>query len=125
MRSEALGIAEAPAEAHVGAPAEDNARPVGHCDVAVIGAGPYGLAAAAHLRAAGLATRAFGHTMAYWRRNMPQGMKLRHATGIAHPDGAFSLEAFADVDATAALRPLPIETFVAYGEWFQQHAVPD
>jgi FAD-dependent urate hydroxylase len=29
------------------------------------------------------------------------------------------------VDASAALRPLPIETFIAYAEWFQQHAVPD
>jgi cation diffusion facilitator CzcD-associated flavoprotein CzcO len=118
-------LAEAPARPAGIAPVAERARPVSRCNVAVIGAGPYGLAAAAHLRAAGLATRAFGHTMAFWRRNMPKGMKLRHATSIAHPDGSFSLETFAGVDATAALRPLPIETFIAYGEWFQQHAVPD
>jgi len=125
MGSEALGLAEAPARPDAVAPFVEGARPVGRCDVAVIGAGPYGLAAAAHLRAAGLATRAFGHTMAFWRRNMPQGMKLRHATSIAHPDGSFSLETFADIEATAALRPLPVETFIAYGEWFRQQAVPD
>src|SRR5262249_61460439 len=117
MQFEALGMAEAPADAHVGAPAEKHVRPVGRCDVAVIGAGPYGLAAAAHLRAAGLATRVFGHTMAFWRRNMPKGMKLLHATSISHPDDAFSLEAFARLDPAAATRPLPIETFIAYGEW--------
>src|ERR1043166_9067511 len=125
MRSEGLGVAEVPAGAHIGAPAAERVRPVARCDVAVIGAGPYGLAAAAHLRAAGLATRVFGHSMAFWRRNMPKGMKLRHATSIAHPADAFSLETFARLDPAAATRPLPIETFIAYGEWFQQHAVPD
>jgi cation diffusion facilitator CzcD-associated flavoprotein CzcO len=72
-----------------------------------------------------LATRAFGHTMAFWRRNMPKGMKLRHATGIADLDDSLSLDAFAHANADAATRPLPIETFIAYGEWFQRHAVPD
>jgi FAD-dependent urate hydroxylase len=125
MLSEDLSVAEAPALTDVGTPAAERVRPVARCDVAVIGAGPYGLAAAAHLRAAGLATRVFGHTMAFWRRHMPKGMKLRHASSIAHPGDSFSLETFARVDARAAIRPLPIETFVAYGEWFQQHAVPD
>lgn len=125
MRTDGLGLAEAPMAADVGAFVAARARPVGRCDVAVIGAGPYGLAAAAHLRVAGLATRTFGHTMAFWRRNMPKGMKLRHATGISHPDSAFSLEAFARVAPAAAIRPLPIETFIAYAEWFRHHAVPD
>jgi len=125
MRYEGLGLAEATAAADLGTPAMERVRPVARCDVAVIGAGPYGLAAAAHLRAAGFATRVFGHPMAFWRRNMPKGMKLRHATSISHPDDSFSLETFARVDPAAAIRPLPIETFIAYGEWFQQHAVPD
>jgi FAD-dependent urate hydroxylase len=125
MRSDSLTVAETPATASVDGALAQRARPVGRCDVAVIGAGPYGLAAAAHLRAAGLATRAFGHTMAFWRRNMPKGMKLRHATGIADLDDNFSLDAFARDNAGAAVRPLPIETFIAYGEWFQRQAVPD
>src|SRR5262249_40310163 len=84
MRSDDLGLAEAPAT-DLGSPVADRVPPVARCDVAVIGAGPYGLAVAAHLRAAGLATCAFGHTMAFWRRNMPKGMKLRHATSISDP----------------------------------------
>ena len=47
------------------------------CEVAVIGAGPYGLAIAAHLAAAGVETRTFGEPMGFWRNNMPKGMKLR------------------------------------------------
>ncbi len=125
MRSEGLSLAEVAASAEVGSPIADRTRAVTRCDVAVIGAGPYGLAAAAHLRAAGLAPRIFGHTMAFWRRSMPKGMKLRHATSICGPDDSFSLEAFARECPAAAIRPLPIETFIAYAEWFQRHAVPD
>ena len=125
MRSDGLGLAEARPVADFGAAVAERVQPVARCDVAVIGAGPYGLAAAAHLRTTGMATRAFGQSMAFWRRNMPKGMKLRHATGISHPTGSFSLEAFASVDPMAAIRPLPIETFIAYAEWFQQQAVPN
>jgi cation diffusion facilitator CzcD-associated flavoprotein CzcO len=124
MEAEGLGMAEASA-ADVGAPTVGRVQPISRCDVAVIGAGPYGLAAAAHLRAAGLATRVFGHTMAFWRRNMPKGMKLRHATSISGLDDSVTLEAFARGHPEAAIRPLPIETFIAYAEWFQRHAVPD
>ena len=42
--------------------------------VAVIGAGPYGMAAAAHLRGAGIETLVFGRTMHFWKNHMPQGM---------------------------------------------------
>lgn len=40
-------------------------------EVAIIGAGPYGLSAAAHLRAAGVKATIFGHTMGFWERQMP------------------------------------------------------
>jgi cation diffusion facilitator CzcD-associated flavoprotein CzcO len=42
-----------------------------HCEVAIIGAGPYGLSAAAHLRAAGVETRSFGAPMEFWSTHMP------------------------------------------------------
>ena len=51
------------------------------CDTIVIGAGPFGLAAAAHLKAQGVATRVFGEPMSFWRQNMPKGMKLRSPWG--------------------------------------------
>jgi FAD-dependent urate hydroxylase len=94
------------------------------CEVAVIGAGPYGLSVAAHLRQAGLSTRVFGEPMSFWRDHMPKGMRLRspwHATNISNPDASLSLDAYSSHDGT----PLPLEKFVAYGIWFQEHAVPD
>ena len=68
------------------------------CDVAVIGAGPYGLAAASHLRAAnGLEVRVLGRPMDFWEHQMPVGMLLRSpyvASNIADPDRALDLDAY-------------------------------
>lgn len=97
-------------------------------EVAVIGAGPYGLAVAAHLRAAKISTRAFGRPMSFWREHMPRGMRLRSpwaATHIADPEKRFSLDVFARQAALAPRDQLPIEHFVQYGDWFARHAVPD
>jgi thioredoxin reductase len=98
------------------------------CTVAVIGAGPYGLAAGAHLRAANVETLVFGEPMEFWRRNMPRGMKLRspwRASHIADPDGKFSLAAYASEKGFQATEQFPLDAFVKYGEWFQARAVPD
>jgi FAD-dependent urate hydroxylase len=98
------------------------------CEVAVIGAGPYGLAMAAHLRAAAVSTRVFGRPMSFWRENMPKGMRLRSpwiATHIADPDKHYSLDVYAPRVALTPCEQLPLEQFVQYGEWFQRQAVPD
>ncbi len=98
------------------------------CDVAVIGAGPYGLAVAAHLRGAKVPTRVFGESMETWRANMPKGMRLRspwRASHIADPGGRFTLDAFAVQHAIPHQDELPLEHFQRYGEWFQQQTVPD
>jgi cation diffusion facilitator CzcD-associated flavoprotein CzcO len=98
------------------------------CEAAVIGAGPYGLGVAAHLRATGLSTQAFGEPMGFWRRNMPKGMWLRspwRGSHIPDPQGKFRLEAFAAEIGVAPAENMPLEQFVRYGEWFQSHAVPD
>jgi FAD-dependent urate hydroxylase len=98
------------------------------CEAAVIGAGPYGLSVAAHLKGAGVATRVFGEPMAFWRGNMPKGMILRspwRATHLSDPNSTLSLDAYAAANGVDSGKPLPLEKFVAYGEWFQQQAVPD
>ena len=98
------------------------------CEVAVIGAGPYGLAMAAHLRAAKISTHVFGDTMAFWRKNMPSGMKLRspwRASTIADPDNAHTLDVFARDHGIARVENLPLADFMRYGEWFARRAVPD
>jgi lysine/ornithine N-monooxygenase len=97
-------------------------------DVAIIGAGPYGLAAAAHLRAAGVETRVFGEPMVFWERSMPKGMLLRSswdASHIADPARAYTLEAFNAAHPAPLTAPIPLAGFVAYGHWFQQQVVPD
>jgi len=97
-------------------------------EVAVIGAGPYGLSVAAHLKYAGISAHVFGRPMSFWRHRMPKGMKLRspwRATHLSTPNRSLSLDSYACERGLDRDKLLPLEEFVAYGEWFQQHAVPD
>jgi pyridine nucleotide-disulfide oxidoreductase len=96
-------------------------------DVAVLGAGPYGLAAAAHLRAAGLDIRVFGEPMSFWR-GMPAGMLLRSnwgATNIAELSGELSLDSYQRATGGRFTAPVPLERFIEYGDWVQRRVVPD
>ena len=98
------------------------------CAVAIIGAGPYGLAAAAHLRAANIPIRIFGEALSFWRANMPSGMKLRSpwvATHIADPRGCLTLDDYYRQAGMAVPKLLPVENFIDYGLWFQQRVAPD
>jgi hypothetical protein len=98
------------------------------CQVAIIGAGPYGLAATAHLRPAGLETWTFGQTMDFWRNQMPAGMLLRSpwsASHIADPHHALTLDEYEKARGVRLSRPVPLEDFVEYGQWFQRQVVPD
>ena len=98
------------------------------CDVAIVGAGPYGLAAAAHLRAAGVPIRIFGDAMSFWRHNMPTGMLLRSpwiATHIAEPGGRYLLDDYYREAGMTIPKLLPVENFVDYGDWFQRQVAPD
>jgi len=97
------------------------------CEVAVIGAGPHGLATAAHLRGAGIDVRVFGEVMGFWRRNMPAGMVLRSERPGSHipdPNQALTLEHFESKLGRRFPPRMALDDFVAYGTWFQQEAVP-
>ena len=103
-------------------------RSTADCEVVVIGAGPYGLAAAAHLRAANVSIRVFGEAMAFWRRNMPKGMQLRSpwiATHIADPLGRYLLDDYFREAGLPLPDRLPVEDFIDYGMWFQERVAPD
>lgn len=97
-------------------------------DVVVVGAGPYGLSAAAHLNARGLDVRVFGETMSFWDRHMPERMCLRspwQASHLSDPDRSLTIDAFETATEVRVSRPIPLACFVAYGRWFQSHAVPN
>jgi FAD-dependent urate hydroxylase len=97
-------------------------------EVAVIGAGPYGLSAGTYLKARGIRVRVFGEPMEFWAKKMPEGMLLRSprvASNIADPEGAFSLEAYEAAANIAPSAPLPLDTFVEYGRWFRHQLGSD
>ncbi|MCI3279233.1 FAD-dependent oxidoreductase [Streptomyces cylindrosporus] len=100
--------------------------------VAVIGAGPFGLSTAAHLRARGIPVRVFGEPMVSWRDHMPAGMLLKStpvASNLDAPQQGHNLVDYCDAAGIKRLVTdediIPIETFIAYGEWFQQKLVPE
>ena len=100
-------------------------------DVTIVGAGPYGLSLGAHLAAAGVGFRQFGLPMRLWQESMPRGMYLKSqgfASDLSSPDREHTLAAF----CTATGRPyasyglpVPLDTFVAYGQWFRRELLPD
>jgi hypothetical protein len=97
-------------------------------DITVIGAGPYGLSAGAHLkRIKGLDLRVFGEPMEFWDRHMPAGMFLRSPWSASHlsdPDTALTLDGFREKTRSDVPVPIPLAKFVEYGRWFQRQAVP-
>jgi FAD-dependent urate hydroxylase len=98
------------------------------CEVVVIGAGPYGLSAAAHLKSKGVSVRVFGKPMDFWATKMPAGMLLRSprvASNISNPTRAFQLEQYEKESGISAETRLKLSTFVGYGQWLQRGLVPD
>ena len=99
-------------------------------DVAIIGAGPYGLSIAAHLRKTKLTFRIFGTPMQSWRQQMPKGMHLKSdgfASSLYDPDSSFTLRHYCEEKklpyADVSL-PVSLEVFTAYGLEFQKRMVP-
>jgi cation diffusion facilitator CzcD-associated flavoprotein CzcO len=96
--------------------------------ISIIGAGPYGLAAAAHLRATGMDITVFGEPMSFWSTAMPAGMLLRSprvASSISDPDGKLDLDGYSATTGVPVGSPVPLEKFVRYGQWFQTTVAPD
>ena len=96
--------------------------------VVVIGAGPYGLAAANRLRREGFDVKVFGEPMIFWERNMPKGMFLRSsrdASNIGELHGPLTIDAYEKAKGITVTKPTPLTDFIDYGRWFQQTAIPD
>ena len=97
-------------------------------EVVVIGAGPYGLSAVANLQNLGADPYLIGKPMSFWKDNMPGGMLLRskgEASNIHAPQKHLSITAYEKAIKRRIPDPVPIEDFVAYGEWFQKQVAPN
>jgi len=100
-------------------------------NTAIIGAGPYGLSIAAHLRRSGVPFRIFGRPMDSWMEHMPKGMMLKSdgfASDIYDPEKAFTLRKFCaerGIEYADAGVPVRLDTFSAYGLAFRDRMVPE
>jgi thioredoxin reductase len=100
-------------------------------DIAIVGAGPYGLSIAAHLREAGVDFRIFGSPMEFWLRHMPKGMHLKSegfASSLSDPSGAFPLRTYCaerGIPYADIGNPVPLDVFSSYGQEFQKRFVPN
>jgi thioredoxin reductase len=100
-------------------------------DVAVVGAGPYGLSVAAHLAGQGANFKVFGRALQTWRDHMPRGMLLKSdgfASSLSAPSAGSSLGDYCvgrGLDYHPLTIPVALQTFVDYGLDFQRRFVPD
>jgi thioredoxin reductase len=100
-------------------------------EIAVVGAGPYGLSIAAHLRKLGLSFRIFGPAMDTWISHMPKGMCLKSdgfASDLYDPDGALTLKKYCSergIPYADMGLPVRLETFTEYGLAFRDRMVPE
>jgi FAD-dependent urate hydroxylase len=100
-------------------------------DTCIVGAGPYGLSVAAHLRDQQIPVRIFGDPLSAWRKNMPRQMFLKSvasASSLSTPKPGHKLADFCLQSGIKPLtdeEPIPIDLFVRYGLWFQENLVPD
>jgi len=100
-------------------------------ETAIIGAGPYGLSVAAHLRGLGIPFRIFGRPMDSWLAHMPKGMMLKSdgfASNIYDPADGFTLRHFCaekGINYSDAGLPVSRETFTQYGLAFRDRMVPE
>ena len=89
------------------------------CDVAIIGAGPYGLSLAAHLKARNIDFRIFGKPLDTWRKHMPKDMQLKSdgfASNLDAPEEGRTLKAYCAAEGYAYAdtgRPVSLDLFNA------------
>ncbi len=99
--------------------------------VVIIGAGPYGLSLAAHLRAKGVPFRIFGRPMQTWATQMPTDMRLKSdgfASNLSTGAKPYTLAQFCEETGRPyhdTMLPVPVGDFIAYGEEFARRFVPN
>jgi thioredoxin reductase len=100
-------------------------------EIAIVGAGPYGLSIAAHIRSRRIPFRIFGSPMDSWLAHMPEGMMLKSdgfASNIYDPDSNFTLKHFCaeqGIEYADMGIPVKLATFGNYGLAFRDRMVPE
>jgi cation diffusion facilitator CzcD-associated flavoprotein CzcO len=91
-------------------------------DLLIIGAGPFGLAMAAHAQELGVDHVVVGQPMSFWKTHMPAGMLLRSGCDW-HLDPARrdTIARFVGMrgQTPADVEPLSLAFYLQYAEWFQ------
>ena len=99
--------------------------------VCIIGAGPYGLAIAAHLKFSGVQLRIFGSPMHRWLYQMPSRMYLKSegcASSLYDPAGSHTLDQYCGKTGDSYSEygfPISRNLLARYAVSFQQTLVPD
>jgi len=93
----------------------------------IIGAGPYGLAAAAYLKAEKMPFLIFGKKMEFWRK-LPPTMSLKStwsSVTISDPTRKYTFDRFCKTNQISKQGEVPIQAFLKYSQWYQEELVPD
>jgi hypothetical protein len=106
-------------------------NPAPDCEVAIIGAGPYGLSVAAQLAARGVSFRIFGRALDTWRNHMPKDMLLKSegfGSCLSHPSKDSTLKAYCEkrsIPYADTALPISLDLFLEYAGWFRETYVPE
>ena len=98
------------------------------CEVAIIGAGPYGLSLAAHLRARGVDHRIFGKALDTWASHMPKTVKLKSeygASSLSAPGNAFTFKTWSVENNVSCADPIALDDYLGYAHAFRRRHVPN
>jgi FAD-dependent urate hydroxylase len=100
-------------------------------DVLIIGAGPFGLSIAAHLRARSVDHLIVGTPMDTWRAHCPAGMFLKsepYSSDLAEPRSGHTVRAYSESHGLPYVHrviPLSLEQFLGYADWYTTQLVPN
>lgn len=93
----------------------------------IIGAGPFGLAAAAYAACHDIPYQVVGEPMAFWKASMPDGMLLRSTCNWhLDPIEAHTIDAYlaSQAQSCRAVEPLSLDFYLGYASWFmRQHGI--